>query len=79
MDLQGAELIALQSLGVYLDRVHSIHTEVTHREMYRGQNMFPEINEFLKGHNFANVSPITGGWQQDVIYKNNRSSGFYTF
>ena len=76
MDLQGAELIALESLGSYLESVHSIHTEVTHREMYQGQNMFPEINEYLKARDFSNVSSIIGGWQQDVIYRNNRSSGF---
>ena len=76
MDLQGAELIALKSLGSYLDSVHSIHTEVTHMEMYKGQNMFPEIDSFLKEHLFENITPIVQGWQQDVIYKNNRSSGF---
>jgi hypothetical protein len=35
-----------------------------------------KINEYLKGQNFSNVSPIIGGWQQDVIYRNNRASGF---
>jgi hypothetical protein len=72
MDLQGAELIALQSLGSYLDRVYSIHTEVTHRAMYTGQNMFSEIHAFLLEKGFVADSPITGGWQQDVIYRNTR-------
>lgn len=72
MDLQGAELIALESLGPYLDRVHSIHTEVTHRAMYTGQNMFSDIHDFLVARGFVADSPITGGWQQDVIYRNTR-------
>lgn len=72
MDLQGAELIALQSMESYLDGVHSIHTEVTHRAMYTGQNMFSDIHTFLLGREFVANSPITGGWQQDVIYKNTR-------
>jgi hypothetical protein len=72
MDLQGAELIALQSMESYLDGVHSIHTEVTHRAMYTGQNMFSDIHTFLLGRKFVANSPITGGWQQDVIYKNTR-------
>jgi len=72
MDLQGAELIALQSLGSYLDKVHSIHTEVTHRAMYTGQNMFSDIHAFLLEKGFVADTPITGGWQQDVIYKNTR-------
>ena len=72
MDLQGAELIALKSLGSYLDRVHSIHTEVTHRAMYTAQNMFSDIHTFLLEKGFVAESPITEGWQQDVIYKNTR-------
>jgi hypothetical protein len=70
MDLQGAELLALQSLGDYLKKVEYIFTEVSHKEMYTGQVMFPELHTFLLQNGFINITPISqNGWQEDVIYK----------
>jgi FkbM family methyltransferase len=69
MDLQGAELLALKSLGSYLDIVKYIHTEVSYKEIYTGQVMYNELNEFIVSHNFILKNNIThNGWQEDAIY-----------
>ncbi len=52
MDLQGSELTALKGLGCYLSHVNFIHTEATLKEIYTGQDMFPEINKFLEENSF---------------------------
>lgn len=69
MDLQGAELIALQSLEEFLPTVQYIYTEVSHRPIYSGQVMFTELDGFLTSNGFKRVSKINEHcWQEDVIY-----------
>jgi FkbM family methyltransferase len=69
IDLQGAELIALRSMGNMISSVRFIHTEVSHKPMYNGQAMFTDINEFLLRNGFRLINGITfGGWQEDAIY-----------
>jgi FkbM family methyltransferase len=73
MDLQGAELLALRSAGALLDRVRFIYTEVSHRAIYKGQCLFPEIESFLTARGFERRTAIdTERWQQDAIYENTR-------
>jgi len=52
MDLQGAELKALQSLGSLLDTVQIIHTELEMNPMYEGQCLFSDVNEYLINNGF---------------------------
>ena len=52
MDLQGAELKALQSLGPLLETVQIIHTELEINPMYEGQCLFRDVNEFLTNNGF---------------------------
>ena len=52
MDLQGAELKALQSLGPLLDTVQIIHTELEMNPMYEGQCLFNDVNEYLTNNGF---------------------------
>jgi len=52
MDLQGAELKALQSLGSLLKTVQIIHTELEMNPMYEGQCLFRDVNEFLLENGF---------------------------
>lgn len=70
MDLQGAELLALKGLGVFIHGVEYIYTEVSHKEIYTGQVMFKELNEFMVLNNFIikNNLHLTG-WQEDAIYQ----------
>jgi FkbM family methyltransferase len=72
MDLQGAELLALKGLGNYLCDVKYIHTGVYHKEMYSGQVMFEELNDFILLNNFSIINNLTlQGCREDVIYKKN--------
>ena len=69
MDLQGAELLALKGLGNYLQNVKYIHTEVFHKEMYTGQVMFDELNNYILSNDFIIKNNLKlQGWQEDVIY-----------
>lgn len=73
MDLQGAELLALESAGGLLDRVRYIYTEVSHRPLYHGQCLFPEVEAFLTARGFRRRTEIDPErWQQDAIYENTR-------
>lgn len=72
MDLQGAELLALKGLGNHLQNVKYIHTEVSYKEMYSGQVMFNELNDFVLSNNFLVLNNLTSqGWQEDIMYKKN--------
>lgn len=52
MDLQGAELKALRSLGSLLETVQIIHTELEINPMYEGQCLFNNVYEFLLDNGF---------------------------
>lgn len=52
MDLQGAELKALKSMGKILDTVQIIHTELEINPMYDGQCLFSDVNDFLTNNGF---------------------------
>lgn len=52
MDLQGAELKALKSMGEILDTVQIIHTELEMNPMYDGQCLFSDVNNFLTNNGF---------------------------
>ena len=52
MDLQGAELKALQSLGSLLETVQIIHTELEINPMYEGQCVFNDVCKFLLDNQF---------------------------
>ena len=73
MDLQGAELIALQSAGPLLEKVRYIFTEVSHKPLYNGQCLFDDVDAYLKAKGFRCCTNIKRNrWQQDVIYENTR-------
>ena len=74
MDLQGAELLALQSAGSLLDRARYIYTEVSHRPIYAGQCLFDDVDAFLTARGFRLCTKIDRNrWQQDLIYENRRT------
>jgi hypothetical protein len=43
VDVQGAELLALRGMGEMLATVRAIQLEITYRELYQGQAMWPEV------------------------------------
>ena len=70
IDLQGAEKIAFESMGEYLREVEFIYLEITHKEMYQGQVLFPEMHHYLQSQGFALITPVhTDKWFEDAIYK----------
>jgi len=70
MDLQGAELLALKGLGNKLSSVEYLYTEVSHKEMYTGQIMYKELNDYVIKNNFSILNNLSlSGWQEDVVYK----------
>jgi protein O-GlcNAc transferase len=74
MDLQGAELLALQSAGPFLDSVRYIYTEVSHRAIYAGQCLFDDVEAFLTSRGFKRCTQVDRErWQQDAIYVNTRN------
>jgi FkbM family methyltransferase len=72
MDLQGAELLALKSMGEFLKKTRYIHTEVSYRPMYDGQVLFNELHSFMTDMGFVALTPfhINQCWQEDVVYLN---------
>jgi len=65
MDLQGAELAALQGIGD-LSSIKVIHTEVTNKEMYTGQAMYKEVKKYLEDNNFVCfLDDRSGDWIWD--------------
>jgi FkbM family methyltransferase len=53
MDIQGAELQALKSLGHYVKGVKLFHLEVEFFEIYEGQPLFAEVASFLISKGFV--------------------------
>ncbi len=73
IDLQGAELLALQSAGALLEKTRYVYTEVSHRPLYQGQCLFDDVDAFLKAQGFRCCSHVDRErWQQDLIYENTR-------
>jgi FkbM family methyltransferase len=77
MDIQGAELLALKSLGKYLNYVEYVYTEVTYNsEMYTGQVMFQELHDFMLNNHYIVKNNLSMGqcWQDNVVYKNTKNT-----
>jgi len=52
IDIQGAELLALQGLTEHLDSIESIYIEINDSEVYKNCAQTNEIDEFLIQFNF---------------------------
>jgi len=70
MDLQGAELLALHGMGEMLRTVIAMQLEITYRELYAGQAMWPEVRVFLEAHGLQIVDewPDVCGYFGDAIF-----------
>lgn len=73
MDLQGAELLALESLGEMIDKVGIIYTEISHKPIYDEQCLFEDIDDFLYNNHFERLMrPNYNCFQEDMIYINKK-------
>lgn len=70
MDLQGAELLALRGMGEMLRTVKALQLEITYRELYHGQVMWPEVRAFLEGAgmHLADEWPDISGYFGDAVF-----------
>ena len=69
MDLQGAELRALQGMGDLLQTVKILYTEVEFKELYVGQPLFRDIDQFLRKQGFERHAEFNRSeWFGDVMY-----------
>jgi FkbM family methyltransferase len=71
MDLQGAELKALQGFERHLRKTRYIQVELTHFEIYRGQPLFSDVDRFLLERGFVRLTEANpNSYFEDVIYRN---------
>lgn len=69
LDIQGAELLALQGFGDYIRNFDFIYAEVNEKELYIGCALLHEIDEYLSRFGFKRVltKMLNHGWG-DALY-----------
>lgn len=71
MDIQGAELMALQGAKDFLDKIALIHLETEFFSIYKNQPLFPELKSFLNKKGFRLYTFTTfGKFAGDAIFIN---------
>lgn len=69
IDLQGAELLALQGMGRYIRGFKWAYIEVNKDELYRGCPMVEEIDAYLEKYGFERVETKWTSWNWgDAFY-----------
>jgi len=73
MDIQGAELMALQGMRDRIREVQAIITEVEFLEIYSGQPLFDDLLAYLHSHGFR-LRALTSatGYSADALFLNTR-------
>ena len=59
LDIQGAELLALQGATDCLKYIDAINTEVNYEELYEGCALISQLDDFLWLHGFERVATVT--------------------
>ncbi len=70
IDIQGAELLALQGATNLFKHIEAINTEVNYEELYEGCALIDDIDDFLEIHGFdraATATPYHPSWG-DAFY-----------
>ena len=73
LDIQGAELAAIQGLGGLISKFNSIYTEVNFVKLYEGCALITEIDQYLADFGFRRVSTRTvsdAAWGDAIYIKN---------
>lgn len=71
LDLQGAELLALQGAGNLLNQFDYILTEVNQKEVYENCALVSELDEFLKDYTRVETGTWVGDSWTDALYIKN--------
>lgn len=71
MDIQGGELMALEGLGHFLQKVNVIYTEVEFVDVYENQPLYNNIRSFLvkNGFSFAKFKTV-GEYDANAFFVN---------
>lgn len=73
MDVQGAALHVLRGLGDCLGRTRYLIAELEHRPLYHGQDLLPQVDDFLLRAGFRQVVRVLrDDWFSDYFYVNLR-------
>ncbi len=70
MDVQGAELMVLDGAGVFLNKIKLIWLEVEAVELYKGQPLKSNVEEYMQKNNFVNVLDTVDNISGDQLYLN---------
>lgn len=71
MDIQGAELKALEGAEEMFPFIHLIYMEVSDIELYKNQALRKDIEKFMKKHNFSLYKSFMSSHTGDQLYVNN--------
>jgi FkbM family methyltransferase len=66
LDIQGAELAALQGAEAILKNVLAVELEVAFQETYVGQPLFADIDIFLRARGFSLTKLRTESWRRET-------------
>ncbi len=77
IDVQGAELLVLKGAGEMLETVGAVWMEVEAIELYRGQPLKSDVENFMKSHGFMKIIDTVDNVSGDQLYTNRsiRKSG----
>lgn len=73
-DVQGAELMALQGSGKYLENTQFVEVEVSKQSIYEGAPLEPEVSDFLRNAGFERITTDIP-WHGDVVYGRHGAQG----
>jgi FkbM family methyltransferase len=69
IDIQGAELIALQGMHEQLTHLDYVYLEVNEKHLYEGCALIPELDEFLSAYGFKRqITEMTSHGWGDAFY-----------
>jgi FkbM family methyltransferase len=80
IDIQGAELIALQGMEEQLKFLDYVYLEVNEKYLYKDCALIPEINEFLEARGFKGVAAemTNHGWGDALYIRYNKFKKYVT-
>lgn len=61
IDLQGAELLALQGMRNNIHKINYAYLEVNEKELYTNCALIPQVDAFMKAHGFSRVETKWAG------------------
>lgn len=71
IDIQGAELLALEGAINLLPHIEAINTEINYVEFYENCALIDQVDEFLENHGFITLDAIYTPYSQPIIVNDN--------